>query len=536
MYRLNTKIADQKWEFDEICRLNHQTFTGEIQQHDKTSTGLLVDKFHSENQYIICLNESEIVGMVALRDQRPFSLDFKLEKTDDYLPPHKLSCEIRLLIVKPAFRNSRVILFLFREIFYQSVRKQYDLALISGILSQQRLYRSLGFVPFGPVVGETVKFQPMYLTSEFFFHSRHYSRTLTDQNKIINALPGPVTVKNIVSEEYKKLPESHRSESFHQNYKNICTTLSRFVNAENVQIFTGSATLANEVILSHLLALSKKGLIVSNGEFGSRIIHEAKCQKICFDEYSAKFGEGLDVNFIEQLFDKDADIKWLFVVHCETSTGVINDIPKLINICNQRNILIALDCISSFGIIPLDLSKAYMASASSGKAIGSFAGLSMVFFNELLQIPDNSIPLYLDIWYYIKKKGIPFTLNSNALNALGAAVKTIDLDKRYHNISEKSSWLRHQITRINPNLLCYDSNELHPAIITLRLPETMNSSSFGELLENQNILVNYNSEYLQGHNLIQICLFSDISEEDLQHLVSVLKPLLVPSGAILTGK
>jgi aspartate aminotransferase-like enzyme len=508
--------------------LNHQTFSEEIQQHDKTSTGLLVDKFHLENQYIICLNESEIVGMVALRDQRPFSLDFKLDNIDDYLPPHKLSCEIRLLIVKPSFRNSRVILFLLREIIYQAVRKKYDLVLISGILAQQRMYRSLGFVPFGPVVGENVKFQPMYLTSEFFFHSRHYSRTLTDQNKIINALPGPVTVKDIVSEEYKKLPESHRSESFHQNYKDISNLLSRFVNAENVQIFTGSATLANEVILAHLLALSIKGLIVSNGEFGNRIIHQAKSQKICFEEYSVRLGEGLDLDFIEQLLEKDADIKWLFVVHCETSTGVINDIPKLITMCNQRNILIALDCVSSFGIIPLDLSKAYMASASSGKAVGSFAGLSMVFFNELLQIPDNSIPLYLDIWYYIKKKGIPFTLNSNALNALGVAVKTIDLEKRYHNISEKSSWLRNQITRINPNLLCFDNNIIHPAILTLRLPESMNSSSFGESLENQNILVNYNSEYLQSHNLIQICLFSDINEEELQYIVAVLKSLLNP--------
>jgi hypothetical protein len=291
MYRLNTKIADQEWEFDEICRLNHQTFSEEIQQHDKTSTGLLVDKFHLENQYIICLNESEIVGMVALRDQRPFSLDFKLDNIDDYLPPHKLSCEIRLLIVKPAFRNSRVILFLLREIIYQAVRKKYDLVLISGILAQQRMYRSLGFVPFGPVVGENVKFQPMYLTSEFFFHSRHYSRTLTDQNKIINALPGPVTVKDIVSEEYKKLPESHRSESFHQNYKDISNLLSRFVNAENVQIFTGSATLANEVILAHLLALSIKGLIVSNGEFGNRIIHQAKSQKIFLPNIQSDLGK-----------------------------------------------------------------------------------------------------------------------------------------------------------------------------------------------------------------------------------------------------
>jgi aspartate aminotransferase-like enzyme len=167
-----------------------------------------------------------------------------------------------------------------------------------------------------------------------------------------------------------------------------------------------------------------------------------------------------------------------------------------------------------------------MASASSGKAIGSFAGLSLVFFNELLQTPDDSIPTYLDIWHYIKKKGIPFTLNSNALNALGVAVKIIDVNDRYHTIAKKSSWLRDQITRISPDLLCFGENELHPAILTLKLPETIHSASFGVSLENQNILVNYNSDYLHRHNLIQICLFSDIGEEELQYIVTVLKTLL----------
>ena len=530
---LNIKIADQQWELDEICRLNHQTFSEEIPQHEKTSTGFLIDKFHSENQYIICLDGSEIVGMVALRDVRPFSLDFKLDDIDDYLPPNKSLCEIRLLIVKPKYRNSRVFFYLFKEIFNQSIKKQYDLVLISGILSQQKLYRSLGFVPFGPVVGEPVKFQPMYSTPDFFFKSRHYTKALSHQFRIVNALPGPVAIKDIILEEYKKSSESHRCESFLQNYKKICNSLCRFVNAKDVQIFTGSATLANEVILSHISVLSKKGLIVSNGEFGDRIIHQANCQRIIFDEYKVKLGEELDVCFIEQLLKKDGDIKWLFVVHCETSSGVINDIPKLINICNRLNIMILLDCVSTFGIIPLDLSKVYMASASSGKAIGSFSGLSMIFFNGLLQVPENSIPLYLDIWHYIKKNGIPFTLNSNALNALGVAVETTEVDLRYNNIKEKSSWLRNQITQLNFNLLSINSNALHPAIITIRLPETIISSSFGKLLEEQNILINYNSDYLLKKNMVQICLFSDVSDEDLQYLMSVLKTIKVPEKVIL---
>lgn len=83
--KLMTKIADQSWELEEISRLNHQTFAEEISQHNPTENGLLTDKFHLANQYIICLNGQEIAGMIALRDVRPFSLDSTLSNIDDYL-------------------------------------------------------------------------------------------------------------------------------------------------------------------------------------------------------------------------------------------------------------------------------------------------------------------------------------------------------------------------------------------------------------------------------------------------------------------
>ena len=46
--KVTTKIADQSWELEEICRLNHQTFSEEIPQHAKTENGLLIDKFHND--------------------------------------------------------------------------------------------------------------------------------------------------------------------------------------------------------------------------------------------------------------------------------------------------------------------------------------------------------------------------------------------------------------------------------------------------------------------------------------------------------
>ena len=431
--KLTTKIADQSWELEEICRLNHQTFSEEIPQHAKTENGLLIDKFHHENKYVICLYENEIIGMLALRSIRPFSLDSKLENLDAYLPPHALLCEIRLLVVKPKYRGTPIFLQLYKKAFSEFTKNNFDYAVMSGIVAQQKLYQNIGFVPFGPLVGDAVKFQPMYSCPEYFFNSKHKKSALSTSDKLINVLPGPVTIKSIISDEYKNAPESHRGTNFKDKFLSINNKLCGVVQSKHVQVLTGSGTLANEVMLAHLATLSGKGLVLSNGEFGNRIMHQARCHNLNVQEYKVESGELFNMGHISDLI-KNNTFEWLFFVHCETSTGVLNDLNALTQICEQNNILVLVDCISTFGIIPIDLRNVYMASASSGKAVGSYSGLSMVFFNELVESNQHTIPVYLDIKHYISRGGIPFTLNSNALYALGAAVELLDVQKTFNTV------------------------------------------------------------------------------------------------------
>ena len=81
------KFATEDWEFEQIHRLNYKTFVEEIPQHQASPAQRLVDKFHAENTYLICLSARKLVGMLAVRGNRPFSLDQKLEQLDSYLPP-----------------------------------------------------------------------------------------------------------------------------------------------------------------------------------------------------------------------------------------------------------------------------------------------------------------------------------------------------------------------------------------------------------------------------------------------------------------
>jgi GNAT superfamily N-acetyltransferase len=169
MSSLIYKIAETPDEFEQIFRLNYRTFTEEIPQNEPNLERRRVDKFHAENTYLICLEDGHLLGMLAMRDRRPFSLDDKLENLDSYLPPYTSICEIRLLAVEPDKRSTKIfgglILFAARYCDEQA----YDLAVMSGTTRQAGLYKHLGFTAFGPLVGGgDTFFQPMFITLDAY--------------------------------------------------------------------------------------------------------------------------------------------------------------------------------------------------------------------------------------------------------------------------------------------------------------------------------------------------------------------------------
>jgi len=226
------KIADQKWEFEAIVRLNYKTFVEEIPQHKPNSEKKLTDRFHEENLYFICVHEERkvLAGMVAFRDKRPFSLDEKLENIDFYLPAGRSLCEIRLLAVEKKFRFTRISQGLIGLLFQHATDCGHDLGIISGTVRQMKFYEFLGFLPFGPLIGsEDARYQPMYLTLEAYAELKHRSRSFVkgtpvlanDDTILFNFLPGPVDFSRQVGEVFQDKPCSHRTETFKKDFQKV---------------------------------------------------------------------------------------------------------------------------------------------------------------------------------------------------------------------------------------------------------------------------------------------------------------------------
>jgi GNAT superfamily N-acetyltransferase len=281
---LRIKVATEEWEFEQIHQLNYRTFVEEIPQHAPNPEGRLVDRFHAENRYVIALHERELVGMVAIRHQRPFSLDSKVPNLDAHLPAGRRPIEARLLAIIPEYRKTAVFVLLFEYLVRHCVEEGFDIAVMSGTTRQLKLYRHLGATPFGPLVGTAgAQYQPMYLTCEAFGQAAEKTAAFRDvfvseraPGRPLNLLPGPVLTAPEVDAAFAAPAISHRSPAFLDQLSTVRMKLCDLTGARDVQVLPGSGSLGNAVVAAQLALRATTGLILSNGEFGERLAAEAR--------------------------------------------------------------------------------------------------------------------------------------------------------------------------------------------------------------------------------------------------------------------
>lgn len=507
------KIASEDWEFEEIHKLNYATFVEEIPQHENNQKKKRIDPYHAENTYFICLAGKKLLGMVAFRVQRPFSLDTKIDNLDSYLPPGRSLCETRLLAVDRSHRHSRIAQKLIAMLVNHAIKLGYDTTVISATVRQLKLYKHLGFVPFGPRVGsEDARYQPMYLTVEKYKELKKRSRAFSsndieserDGTELFNFLPGPVEFSRGVKQACQKPPRSHRGNPFMEDFQKTRKMLCKLVNAAQVEIMMASGTAANDAVAGQISLLKGKGLILVSGEFGRRLTNHARGAGLAFETLKIAEGETFLRSQIETQLERESH-NWIWSVHCETSTGVLHDLDMLKEISAKHGLKLCLDATSSIGTVPLDLKEVYLASAVSGKGLASMAGISMIFHDHNLHPQPDNLPRCLDLGYYQAKEGIPFTIQSNLLDALSAALRNQNWEKRYKDIKEWHNNMRLRIGRLGAELLAPEEIAA-PAVITIVLPEKISSLELGTALEEAGVLTSFRSSYLLQRNWLQVCM------------------------------
>ena len=529
------KLATDAHEWEQIRRLNYRTFVEEIPQHAANAERALRDRFDHENSYVIALRGERLVGMICVRDRRPFSLESKLPSLDEHLPPGRSVCEIRLLSVEPDHRNTRVFRGLVEELARICLARGHDLAIISGTVRQIRLYRHIGFVPFGPLVGTPdARYQPMYLTLESFrARARAYTVPAGEERPVprANFLPGPVEIHPEVQRVFAEPPVSHRGAGFLTEFAETCRLLCELTEAQHVTLLLGSGTLANDAVAGQLRLLGTPGLVLANGEFGERLADHAVRWGLPHRVYRTPWGGAFHRARLESWLDRHPQTGWLWAVHCETSTGVLNDLAMLREVCTARGVRLCLDCVSSLGATPVKLDGVYLASASSGKGLGAYPGVAIVLSDHDIAPAPQALPRYLDLGLYAAGDGVAFTHSSNLVRALRVAVGRTTATDSLARIRQDGGWLRQQLRQAGHRVVAPEA-ETAAAVITLALPPGTSSEQVGEQLEVAGFLLSYRSEYLLRRNWLQICLMGEYPRHRLPALLEALERRLLRVGTM----
>ena len=263
-------------------------------------------------------------------------------------------------------------------------------------------------------------------------------------NKFVYA-PGPTSVReNVRLERAKATTNPDVDEEFVEFYKNTCDKIGNIINTKNpVYILSGEGILGLEAACASLTEPGDRVLVLDNGIFGRGFKDFVEIYGGEGVYFSDDYNKAIDVKKLSEFLEKDHDFKYATIVHCDTPTGVLNDLSKICPILNEYGILTVVDSVSAMGgeEIRVDDWKIDIALGGSQKAFSAPAGLTMVSISERAKatMKNRKTPVVgfycnLNIWEnYYRDKWFPYTMPISDIMGLSKACDNI-LEEGIQNV------------------------------------------------------------------------------------------------------
>ncbi|MCK5805631.1 MAG: alanine--glyoxylate aminotransferase family protein [Lentisphaeria bacterium] len=171
-------------------------------------------------------------------------------------------------------------------------------------------------------------------------------------------IPGPIQLSSDVIEEMVRPMVPHYGTDWTVYYKDTLNLLRRVFRTEgDVFLIPGSGSAALDAAIGSCLGPSDRALILSNGWFGQRLaeIASSHSDNIVVAELSVT--EPIDPADLETALDDAGDVRFVAVVHSESSSGLLNPVHELAKVCRRRGVLLLVDAISSVGGVELAMDE-----------------------------------------------------------------------------------------------------------------------------------------------------------------------------------
>ena len=359
--------------------------------------------------------------------------------------------------------------------------------------------------------------------------------------------PGPINTSMSVKQEMLHDWGSW-DDDFKALTKTVCDQLVRFVDDQDAFVcvpMQGSGTFAVEATLGTLIDPNSKSLVLINGAYGQRmtkILDYMGRRYITLDKGDYEPPRGDEVAAI---LEQNPDIDQVLVVHCETSSGILNPLAEIADVVERNGRRLIIDSMSAFGAVELN-SKKFRFDAvisSANKCFEGVPGFGFVLIRKaaLEECKGNAHSLSLDLydqWQYLEKTGQwRFTPPTHIVAAFIQALKEHKQEGgvtgRFTRYSRNQQRLVTGMRILGFKTLLADQ-WLSPIIVTFFSPNHANFSfqRFYDLLKAHNFII-YPGKLTQAESFRVGCigqLFDEQIDGLLEAMAAVLKEMNIPDG------
>ena len=228
--------------------------------------------------------------------------------------------------------------------------------------------------------------------------------------------------------------------AFYDFYRETCRMLSKTMNTENeALILGGEGILGLEAACASLTEAGDRVLVIDNGIFGKGFADFVKIYSGIPVLFTTDYHRPVDLEELETFLKKDSDFKFATVVHCDTPSGVLNDVEKISVLLDKYGIMTVADSVAGMFGEPLDLSKSKIDVLCGGsqKALSAPPGLTMLWVSPkaFKAMDERKTPVasfYANISMfrnYYENKWFPYTMPISDIKGLRAALENYLRDK-----------------------------------------------------------------------------------------------------------
>jgi serine---pyruvate transaminase len=222
--------------------------------------------------------------------------------------------------------------------------------------------------------------------------------------------PGPTPVPPQVLAALAEPVIHHRSPDFRPVYERCLARLREVCRTnEDVLLFGASGTGAFESAVANIVSPGEPHLVVSAGSFGERWVAVATAYGADVDHLRYAWGETPDPDDVRaRLRERNAKAVW--VVHSETSTGVVADVQAMAAAAKEAGALIVVDAVSSLGAVPCETDAWGLDVVVSGsqKALMTPPGLGLCAVSAAARAATGSSPRFYFDWERTRKAQAKF--------------------------------------------------------------------------------------------------------------------------------